>query len=62
MSKIHVYFTPRSHRHVIGFIPLDSVASLIHILSNPDIICMRISPKSANVTHSRQGITTGLSY
>lgn len=62
MSKIRVDFTRRSHRHVLGFSPSDGVTSLIHILSSPDIICMRISPKSANVTRPRQGITTGLSY
>lgn len=62
MSKIRVDFTRRSHSHVLGFSLSDGVTTLIHILSSPDIICMRISPKSVNVTCPRQGITTGLSY
>lgn len=63
--KCRIYFiasSARNHCHVLGFTPLDSVTSLIHILSKADIICMRISPNSANVTRPRQGITTWLSY
>lgn len=46
----------------VGFRPLDSVTSLIHILSKPDVICIRMSPNSVDVTRPRQGITTRLSY
>ena len=62
MSYYFILSSARNCCRVVEFRLLDSVRSLIHILSKPDIICMRISPNSADVTRPRQGITTWLSY